>query len=434
MTTGRKITGAIVALLLVAPLLPGAPLPERTLLLLGSPDASGAEFGFAAESRKAALNDYVGAIPNPVSFNAGKDSLDSWPLVHPGPPDPATRSRKYSFNVRFDVEDPPARPVRLILGLVNSQGASPPEMQVRLNGTVIATPALPRGPLSTVPEPRGWWRPSATVIEVPGGAVAKGKNRLELTLDSGDWIVYDYIYLGTRSKPFDLSQRDDSLLERFLAGPMAGIEAVVFAARFPGNSTKDGHWYANFGYYAHDASVVAYGTGGSRLYSWNPRSGELKVILNDPDGGIRDPQVDYEGRKILFSYRPGGTPYYHLHEINVDGTGLRRLTDGPYDDLEPVYLPDGGIIFVSSRANRWVNCWMTQVAILYRSDRNGNDIRPISANIEQDNTPWPMPDGRILYTRWEYVDRSQVSYHHLWTANPDGTNQMAWYGNLHPGT
>ena len=64
--------------------------------------------------------------------------------------------------------------------------------------------------------------------------------------------------------------------------------------------TNDGHWYANFGYYAHDANVAAYGNGGSRLSSWNPRSGELKVILNDPDGGIRDPQVDYEGRKILF--------------------------------------------------------------------------------------------------------------------------------------
>ena len=44
-----------------------------------------------------------------------------------------------------------------------------------------------------------------------------------------------------------------------------------------------------------------------------------------------------------------------------------------------------------------------------------------------------MPDGRLLYTRWEYVDRSQVDYHHLWAANPDGTAQMIWYGNLHPG-
>ena len=40
----------------------------------------------------------------------------------------------------------------------------------------------------------------------------------------------------------------------------------------------------------------------------------------------------------------------------------------------------------------------------------------------------------MLYTRWEYVDRSQVDYHHLWTQNPDGTSQMVWYGNQQPGT
>ena len=105
-----------------------------------------------------------------------------------------------------------------------------------------------------------------------------------------------------------------------------------------------------------------------------------------------------------------------------------------YDDIEPTYLPDGDIVFVSTRCKRWVNCWLTQVAIMYRCDANGQNIRPISSNNEQDNTPWPLPDGRLLYTRWEYADRSQVHYHHLWAANPDGTAQMTWYGNFHPGT
>ena len=153
-----------------------------------------------------------------------------------------------------------------------------------------------------------------------------------------------------------------------------------------------------------------------------------------PRGGVRDPQVHYDGKKILFSYRKGGTEQYHLYEINADGTGLRQLTDGTYDDIEPTYLPDGDIVFVSTRCKRWVNCWLTQVAIMHRCDADGQNIRPISSNNEQDNTPWPLPDGRMLYTRWEYVDRSQVHYHHLWTANPDGTAQMIWYGNLHPGT
>jgi len=55
-------------------------------------------------------------------------------------------------------------------------------------------------------------------------------------------------------------------------------------------------------------------------------------------------------------------------------------------------------------------------------------------NIEHDNTPWMLPDGQVLYTRWEYVDRSRTRYHHLWTANPDGTAQMVFFGNMHPST
>jgi hypothetical protein len=110
------------------------------------------------------------------------------------------------------------------------------------------------------------------------------------------------------------------------------------------------------------------------------------------------------------------------------------LTSGPFDDIEPTYLPDGGIMFCSSRARRVVNCWRTPVATLHRCEGDGSGLRMVSSNIEHDNTPWVLPDGRVLFMRWEYVDRNQLAYHHLWTANPDGTGQMVYYGNLHPGT
>jgi len=220
-----------------------------------------------------------------------------------------------------------------------------------------------------------------------------------------------------------------SLLEKFRSGAMAGVDEIIFAARQPG---KDPHWYANFSYYADDPKRKAYGDGG-KLYRLNLRSGKLTALLADAKGGVRDPQVHYDGKKILFSFRKGGEGQYHLYEINVDGSGLTQLTDGQFDDVEPSYLPDGGIVFVSPRCKRWVNCWLTQVAVLHRCDGDGKNIRQISSNGEHDNTPWPLPDGRILYTRWEYVDRSQVHYHHLWTANPDGTSQMIWFGNYFPG-
>jgi hypothetical protein len=220
------------------------------------------------------------------------------------------------------------------------------------------------------------------------------------------------------------------LLNKFLAGPMAGVDEVIFACRQLG---YDPHWYANFGYYAENADRKAYRAMG-RLCKLNLRTGKIVVLLDDPQGTVRDPQVHYDGRKVLFSYRKGGSKNFHLYEINADGSGLKQLTDGPYDDIEPTYLPDGAIVFCSARCKRWVGCWLTQIAVLYRCDANGNNIRPISSNSEHENTPWPLPDGRILYQRWEYVDRSQVHYHHLWTTNPDGTGQMVYYGNLHPGT
>jgi len=215
-----------------------------------------------------------------------------------------------------------------------------------------------------------------------------------------------------------------------LDGPMRGVEQIVFATRQLNN---DPHWYANLGYYAEGPQRKAYRAMG-RLNLLNVRTGEVSVLLDDTAGTIRDPQVHYDGGKILFSYRRGGSEDFHLYEIDIDGRNLRQITDGPYSDIEPTYTADGGIIFVSNRCNRWVNCWLTQVAVIYRCDADGGAMRPLSSNNEHDNTPWPLPDGRILYQRWEYVDRSQVHYHHLWTMNPDGTGQMVYFGNLHPGT
>ena len=234
---------------------------------------------------------------------------------------------------------------------------------------------------------------------------------------------------------------DGPILKAALDGPLAGCDEIVFAQRVSGRD----HWYGNFGHYCETESPYAnvalkkegdmryaFGDGG-RLCRLNLRTGRLQVLLDDPMGGVRDPDVHYDGKRILFSYRRGGTTTYHLYEIDIDGRNLRQLTDGPDNDIEPIYAPDGGIIFCSSRCHRFVPCWRTQVATLYRCDGDGGNIRMLSNNAEQENTPWMLPDGRVLYTRWEYVDRNQMLYHHLWTVNPDGSSVMVYFGNQHPG-
>ncbi len=182
-----------------------------------------------------------------------------------------------------------------------------------------------------------------------------------------------------------------------------GITHIVFANR---KGYTDGHWYANIGYYCDDARPAYAGNGkpaAGRLCLLDVRTGKVKVLLDAGGGSVRDPAVHYDARKVLFSWRKEGTDCYKLHEIGIDGTGLRPITDGPYDDIEPTYLPGGDIIFVSTRCRRWVNCFKTQVGTLYRCGGDGSAVRPVSTNVEHDNTPAVLPDGRILFTRWEYV-------------------------------
>jgi hypothetical protein len=266
---------------------------------------------------------------------------------------------------------------------------------------------------------------------------------VRLFLGPGLWFLLLVLTIFTAKSSGDATSPSQEPRVLTLDDSLADVEEIVFAMRISGRD----HWYVSFGNYSctegegpkagfgdypDGKTPRGYGDGG-RLCRLNLRTKELKLLIDDPEGGVRDPQVHYSGEKILFSYRPGGTATYHLYEINIDGSGLRQLTDGPDDDIEPTYLPDGGIVFGSSRCRRFVNCWYSRVATLYRCDGDGQNIRMLSSNNDHDNTPWVLHDGRILYMRWEYVDRSQVHFHHLWTINPDGTGQSVWYGNEHGG-
>ena len=211
-----------------------------------------------------------------------------------------------------------------------------------------------------------------------------------------------------------------------------GARQIVFAERGPGRDIA-GHYYANFGYACTDPSLWFHARDGGRLCLLDLDTGELRALVDDAGGGVRDPCVHYDADKVLFSYRKAGSHHYNLYEVGLDGRGLRQLTDGPWDDVEPAYLPDGGIVFASSRCKRYIGCWLVASAILHRCDGDGRNIRPLSSGSFTENTPCVLGDGRILYTRWEYVNRDAVSYHHLWTMSPDGTAQMVYYGNGRPG-
>jgi len=121
---------------------------------------------------------------------------------------------------------------------------------------------------------------------------------------------------------------------------------------------------------------------------------------------------------------------YHIYEIGADGTGLRQLTFGSeLSDIDPLYLPSGQIVFTSTREPKYCGCNRHIMGNLFRMDADGANPHQIGRSTLHEGHSALLPDGRILYDRWEYVDRNFGDAQALWTCNPDGTNHAVYWGN-----
>jgi len=171
-------------------------------------------------------------------------------------------------------------------------------------------------------------------------------------------------------------------------------------------------------------------SGGGALKTIDLNTGKIQNLLEAPQGIIRDPEVHFSGDKIVFSMRKNKKDDYHIYEINVDGSGLKQLTFARgVSDIDPLYLPDDSIVFSSTREPKFCMCNRHIMANLYRMQPDGANIHQIGKNTLFEGHAALLPDGRILYDRWEYVDRNFGDAQSLWTVNPDGTNHAVYYGN-----
>jgi len=166
------------------------------------------------------------------------------------------------------------------------------------------------------------------------------------------------------------------------------------------------------------------------------------ATLFDANGGIaRDVTLDWDARTAYFAWRPpggrGARAYWHLHRLNIDastslradGGDCREITTGPFHDYYPCVLPDGDLVFVSTRCKGRYLCWVPMAMTLFRCRPDGSDIRALSyANISEWG-PSIRRDGRVLWTRSEYQDKGADYGHSLWAARPDGTHPEHIYGN-----
>jgi cytochrome c553 len=249
-----------------------------------------------------------------------------------------------------------------------------------------------------------------------------------------------------------------------LANPLLDFDDLVFVKRAPGTFTHMSD--QNYGWFSRP------GGGLCVLEGWKTDRPRLRMLATElPLGSFLSPDLSYDGKRIVFShckYYPGlrehpnkldkaNVPedaFYHLYEINVDGTGLRRLTRGKYDDFDGRYLPNGEIVFLSTRRGQYLQCGKhtgqscldgalpdsyvrcgggperpVAVYTLHVMNAQGGDLRQISPFEMFEWTPSIDHDGRVLYARWDYVDRWNMPFMSLWSTLPDGSGAQAVFGN-----
>ncbi|MBI4585773.1 MAG: discoidin domain-containing protein [Planctomycetes bacterium] len=250
-----------------------------------------------------------------------------------------------------------------------------------------------------------------------------------------------------------------------LASALLDFEDLLFIKRVPGIYSHMSD--QNYGWWSRPG-------GGIYLLKGFKTAAPEPLLLTGalPPGSISSIDLSYDVRRILFSYckhypqvagiankvdkeRLPEDGFYHIFEMAVDGTGLRQLTHGRYDDFDARYLPDGDLVFLSTRRGKvsrcvggsqsqsdpralpdsYVRCGGDEyrpvaVYTLHRMGPGGEGIRALSPFENFEWNPSVASDGRILYARWDYVDRNNGPFMSLWSMNPDGANIRAVYGNF----
>ena len=199
------------------------------------------------------------------------------------------------------------------------------------------------------------------------------------------------------------------------------------------------------------------GPGLAVLESWKDKP-KVRLLVEGklPPGATQNPDLSFDARRALFAFcshaERGDSTYrsYFIYEVALDTGQVRQLTGTPRDpfagaldrqtvlieDYDPCYLPDGGFAFVSTRSQQFGRCHGSRYVpsyIMYRADADGSNIRQLSFNEANEWDPSVLPDGRIIYCRWDYINRHDTNFQSLWVTRPDGTMVEHYYGNYSAG-
>ena len=215
--------------------------------------------------------------------------------------------------------------------------------------------------------------------------------------------------------------------EALIANPLVSGQPILYIVR---PQYRSSYHAIDTLFHTDEANTRDFEGGGAMKLIDFADGGKTRMVLDVPGGIARDPEVHFTGKKIVFALRRHVGEDWHIWEINADGTGLRQLTSAPgVCDFDPLYLPDDTILFSSTREPKYNMCSQDIAANLYRMESDGANIHQLDRNNLFNNQASLMDDGRILYARWEYVDRNFGDAHGLWTTTPDGANHSIFWGN-----
>ena len=165
-----------------------------------------------------------------------------------------------------------------------------------------------------------------------------------------------------------------------------------------------------------------------------PKAGTVREIFTPPNGAfIGDVDLHWDADRLLFS-SIGTSNAWHVFELRLADASVRQVSrdnDPSVNHYDACYLPDGRIMLTCTALKYAVPCvnGASPVANLFRMNADGSDMELLASDQEHSWCPTVLPDGRVLYQRWEYADLPHSNSRMLFTCNPDGTNQRALYGS-----
>jgi HEAT repeat protein len=265
-------------------------------------------------------------------------------------------------------------------------------------------------------------------------------------------VVFGGVVLGMAALLFTLGRTGaDSVCGETPDGAAAGdlaIPGIVFTGAPMFDEKEEGgegvyqgshHWRDGYIYprgatYHRLERTIGPPRHGNNLYALIPAQpdGKLTQLTHLKDGAVFKPEPSFDGSKVLFSMRRDGEDWFHLYEINIDGTGLVQLTDGPFNDMAGVYLPDGRIVFCSDRGGYLDEYHEERTETLFTMHGDGSGIQQITFAPGTYFEPTVLKDGRILFSFWDafHIDVPPLDKHEtiLMTVRPDGTEERHLFG------